>query len=157
MFCLRSWLGLLVFLSNAPPVYVALYILGNFALQRPCVYCSILLTILCFSLLDFSSDWFEPRWQPTVPVSETLSHALSGNATLQEMVWETAGLAVSALNGTGGSLASAAIDGARRKLAGGDNATVTAATTANGFELLRTVVEKRGGIRIPCVDVTIRL
>merc|ERR1711939_1304625 len=37
-------------------------------------------------LLDFSSDWFEPRWQPTVPVSETLSHALSGNATLQEEV-----------------------------------------------------------------------
>ncbi|KAI7092114.1 hypothetical protein KC356_g106 [Hortaea werneckii] len=52
------------------------------------------------------------------------------------MVWETAGLAVSALNGTGGSLASAAIDGARRKLTGGENATATAATTANGFELL---------------------
>ena len=156
MFCLRSWLPILVFLTNAPPLYIALYLAGTWALQKPCVYCSILLTILCFSLLDFNADWFEPRWQPAVPVSETLSNFVSGNATVQEMIWETAGLAVSALNGTGGSLASAAIEGARRKASSG-NITETASATTNGFEWLRSAVEKRGGIRIPCVDVTVRL
>ena len=65
------------------------------------------------------------------------------------MLEQTASLAISAINGTGGSLASAALDGARRRLGGGG-------AGGSGFEVLRGMVEKRQ-FRIPCVDVLVRL
>ncbi|KAK3701559.1 hypothetical protein LTR37_015413 [Vermiconidia calcicola] len=128
MFCLRNWITILVFL--------------------------ILLFVLGFSLFDFHADWFEPRWQPsTMRFTETASSLLSGNATITEVLGETAGFAISALNGTGGSLASAALEGVKRR-AVGENPGVAA--NGNGFEWLRSLLEKRQ-FRIPCVDVIVRL
>ena len=51
--------------TNASPIYIVLFLTATYALQRPCVYCSILLFVLVFSLFDFHADWFEPRWQPS--------------------------------------------------------------------------------------------
>jgi hypothetical protein len=112
---------------------------GTYWLQRPCVYCSILLFVLVFSLFDFHADWFEPRWSSgLITPSETASSYFSGNATITETLMETAGMAVTAINGTGGSFASAAIEG------------------GSGFELARGFLEKKQ-FRIPCVDVVVRL
>ncbi|WPH04074.1 Hypothetical protein R9X50_00695900 [Acrodontium crateriforme] len=139
MFCLRSWVPLLIFLTNASPIYVLLFLTATYALQRPCVYCSILLFVLVFSLFDFHADWFEPRWdaiQTTKSASESISSLISGNATLADAILESASLAVTAINGTGRSIASAAIEGARQRMGTGSmNGSIV---TNGGFEWLRT-------------------
>lgn len=66
---------------------------------------------------------------------------------------ETAGMAITAINGTGGSLASAAMGGVKTRLGNGG---VNATASGSGFELVRGLLEKRQ-IRIPCVDVVVRL
>jgi hypothetical protein len=140
--------------TNASPIYVLLFLTGTYWLQRPCVYCSILLFVLVFSLFDFHADWFEPRWPSgAIAPSETASSYLSGNATLAETLMETASMAITAINGTGGALASVAMEGVKRRMGdGGVNATVS----GSGFELVRGLLEKKQ-IRIPCVDVVVRL
>ncbi|GAB7327252.1 hypothetical protein MBLNU13_g11145t2 [Cladosporium sp. NU13] len=154
MFCLRSWVPLLIFLTNASPIYVLLFLTGTYWLQRPCVYCSILLFVLVFSLFDFNADWFAPRWPSGAIVpSETASSYFSGNATLTETLMETAGMAITAINGTGGALASVAMDGVKQRMGYG---AVNATASGSGFELVRGLLEKKQ-IRIPCVDVVVRL
>ncbi|KAI0415162.1 bladder cancer-related protein BC10-domain-containing protein [Xylaria grammica] len=69
MFCLRSWIPLLFIPANASPGFIFLFFVCTYFLNRPCVYCSILLLILfvtscywsdrCF--FEFSSNWFAPR------------------------------------------------------------------------------------------------
>ncbi|KAI0534528.1 bladder cancer-related protein BC10-domain-containing protein [Xylaria digitata] len=69
MFCLRSWIPLLFIPANASPGFIFLFFICTYFLNRPCVYCSILLLILfvtscywsdrCF--FEFSSNWFAPR------------------------------------------------------------------------------------------------
>lgn len=50
--------------TNASPVYLVLFISATYVLNRPCVYCSLLLAILVLSLFDFHTDnWFEPRYR----------------------------------------------------------------------------------------------
>lgn len=145
---------LLIFLTNASPIYVALFLTATYALQRPCVYCSILLFVLVFSLFDFHADWFEPRWHPaSLTISETATSLLSGNTTFTEALGETASIAISAINGTGGSLASAALECARKRVSGGS---ASSSASGSGFEWLRSLLEKRQ-FRIPCVDVLVRL
>ncbi|TKA60898.1 hypothetical protein B0A55_12051 [Friedmanniomyces simplex] len=155
MFCLRSWLGLLVFLSSCSPLYVVLFLATNYWLQRPCVYCSILLFVLCASLIDFKADWFEPRWQPstesTQTASETLSSFISGNATVTDAVLETASLAISVLNGTGGSLASAAMEGVKRRAGGGasnSSSSSSGSATLGFFSVVKSAMEKWQGLYI---------
>ncbi|KAK3646560.1 hypothetical protein LTR56_000464 [Elasticomyces elasticus] len=158
MFCLRAWLPLLVFLTNTSPLYAALFLATNYWLQRPCVYCSILLAVLLFSIFDFNADWFEPRWQPSSnelqSASETLSSFISGNATMSDAVLETASLAISALNGTGGSLASAAMNSMKRRAVAGSAGNES--TTAGVYAVAKSALEK-WQVRIPCLGVVIRL
>ncbi|KAK4504671.1 hypothetical protein PRZ48_002632 [Zasmidium cellare] len=159
MFCLRSWVPLLVFLTSTPPIYVVLFLLAHYRLSGACVYCSILLFVLVFSLFDFSADWFEPRWNGDLvgSISTTTASFISGNATFTEALVETASIAVSAINGTGGSLASAAMDGIKHKMAGTSSSAMTNATNGtSGFEWLRGALDKYH-FRIPCLDVTVRL
>ena len=127
-------------------------------LQRPCVYCSILLFVLVCSLFDWNADWFEPRWQPsTTRITEAASSLLSGNATVTELLGETASFALAALNGTGGSLASGLLETVKRKgTTGGTGGDLITSVNDNGFEVLRSVMERRQ-FRIPCVGVNVRL
>ncbi|KAF2718560.1 hypothetical protein K431DRAFT_314868 [Polychaeton citri CBS 116435] len=155
MFCLRSWVPLLIFLTNASPIYITLFLTANYALQRPCVYCSLLLMILVWSLFDFSADWFEPRSanSPSQLVAPAESW-INGNSTFTDAVLETASLALSTVNGTGGSAASAVLDAIAQR------AGVPEGAAANGSESafvgLRAMLEK-WQFRIPCVDVVVRL
>src|ERR1700761_6878144 len=92
MFCLRSWIPILFFLyvpaapdreqmanvntsTNASPIYLILFISATYILNRPCVYCSLLLAILVVALFDFHGDWFEPRYLSATTLSQ------AGNAT----------------------------------------------------------------------------
>lgn len=168
---------LLVFLTSTPPIYVVLFLLAHYRLSGACVYCSvsahdpratlqrsslfqILLFVLVFSLFDFSADWFEPRWNGDFvgSISSTTASFISGNATFTEALVETASIAVSAINGTGGSLASAAMDGLKHKMTGTSSSAITANATngTSGFEWLRGALDKYH-FRIPCLDVTVRL
>ncbi|KJY01293.1 hypothetical protein TI39_contig298g00033 [Zymoseptoria brevis] len=160
MFCLRSWVSLLVFLSTASPLYTLIYLIGHFWLSRPCVYCTFLLCCVVISLLDFSADWFEPRWtDASTSINETATFLFSGNATLTDAVMETASLALSALNGTGGSLVSSVMGGVKSNVVSGEPGQLVAASIPNGsnvFEWLRGLLEKFQ-FRIPCVGATIRL
>ncbi|KAK5163611.1 uncharacterized protein LTR77_010560 [Saxophila tyrrhenica] len=159
MFCLRNFVSLLFFLTNASPIYITLFLFGQIFLARPCVYCSVLLLVLVATLFDFNADWFEPRWQPsTHSITETASSLFSGDATVTELLSETASFAVAAINGTGGSLASAALDGLKRRGGGGNMGPGSTAAQAGsgGVEWLRSLAEKKQ-FRIPCVDVYVRL
>lgn len=46
---------------NTPPIYLILFMLATYLLNRPCIYCSLLLAILVLSLFDFQSNWFLPK------------------------------------------------------------------------------------------------
>lgn len=159
MFCLRNWLPILVFISSASPIYIVAFLSGYYIYQRPCVYCSILLFVLVFSIFDFTADWFEPRWNSNASaLTTTITSFLGGNATLSEVVLETASMAVSAVNGTGGSLASMAMENVRQRITGEPSSAVIA-TIPNGlsaFEWLRNILDRRQ-LRIPCLDVVVRL
>lgn len=147
---------------NASPIYTITFLLGYYILQKPCVYCSILLFVLVFSILDFGADWFEPRWTgwagDASAATETAAAYLRGNATLAEVVLETASLAISVVNGTGGSIASAAMGDVKRRMTADSGSTV-ATIVPNGlsaFEWLRNILDKRA-LRIPCLGVVVRL
>ncbi|QUC21860.1 uncharacterized protein UV8b_06101 [Ustilaginoidea virens] len=140
MFCLRSWLPLLFIPTNASPAFIFLFFICTYFLNRPCVYCSLLLLILfltscnwsdrCF--FDFSSDWFLPR--PSAAGSH--ADASSLNATM-----------LHAAKTTARTLASAAA---------GELAARRAEWTGLGVEWLRTLLGKREW-RVDCMDIYIQL
>lgn len=118
-------------------------------LSRPCVYCTLLLTVLIVSLFDFSGDWFAPRWPGDhISITETIGSALSGNATVTEVLGQTAGAVMSAMNSSG-----AVLEGVKRKIGMGSS---EVAAGGDSFEWLRILAEKKA-FRIPCVDVMVRL
>ncbi|KAF4983981.1 hypothetical protein FZEAL_735 [Fusarium zealandicum] len=139
----HSWLPLLFIPTNASPAFIFLFFICTYFLNRPCVYCSILLLILfltscnwsdrCF--FDFGSNWFLPRpGTSSRPISDEPSDAF--NSTIFDMVNTTAAAIVKA---TSEDLA------ARR-----------ADWTGLGVEWLRNLLGKREW-RIDCMDVYIRL
>ncbi|KAF5027443.1 hypothetical protein F66182_464 [Fusarium sp. NRRL 66182] len=141
MFCLRSWLPLLFIPTNASPAFIFLFFICTYFLNRPCVYCSILLLILfltscnwsdrCF--FDFSSNWFLPR--PTqLPVDEV--DVGEFNSTALGMVNTTVAAII--------------------KSAGEDLAARRAEWSGLGIEWLRNLLGKREW-RIDCMDIYIRL
>ncbi|KAM5343191.1 hypothetical protein ACJ41O_014157 [Fusarium nematophilum] len=151
MFCLRSWLPLLFIPTNASPAFIFLFFVCTYFLNRPCVYCSILLLILfltscnwsdrCF--FDLGSNWFLPR--PGTPSRLTSDfdvthtddpHDMLFNSTLVEMV-----------NTTAAAIAKAASE---------DLAARRAEWTGLGIEWLRNILGKREW-RIDCMDIYVRL
>ncbi|KAK9437373.1 Bladder cancer-related BC10-like protein [Metarhizium brunneum] len=135
MFCLRSWLPLLFIPTNASPAFIFLFFVCTYFLNRPCVYCSILLLILfltscnwsdrCF--FDFQSNWFLPRPSTADP---------SFNATVVQMA-----------NSTARALAGAAADAVSSK---------GTEWTGLGVEWLRTLLGRREW-KVDCMDVYIQL
>ncbi|KAK0388169.1 hypothetical protein NLU13_4414 [Sarocladium strictum] len=158
MFCLRSWLPLLFIPTNASPAFIFLFFVCTYFLNRPCVYCSILLLILfltscnwsdrCF--FDFGSNWFEPR----SPVSHdyTMSNTTIGSLNYQgatETLLGDFNATVLAMAGsTAKGLAHAALDEVR--------SLERPEWTGLGLEWLRQLLGKREW-RIACMDMYIRL
>ncbi|KAI1341890.1 bladder cancer-related protein BC10-domain-containing protein [Xylariaceae sp. FL0016] len=162
MFCLRSinpfsWLPLLFIPTNASPAFIFLFFVCTYFLNRPCVYCSVLLVILfvtscywsdrCF--FDFSSNWFAPR-----PSTSSLSPSCPSNSTAA-MTGPSYGYdsaeynstAIEMLNTTASALAGAAAEEITRQ---------KAEWTGLGIEWLRSLLGKREW-RIECMDLYIRL
>ncbi|KAK7414668.1 hypothetical protein QQX98_006525 [Neonectria punicea] len=147
MFCLRSWLPLLFIPTNASPAFIFLFFVCTYFLNRPCVYCSILLLILfltscnwsdrCF--FDFGSNWFLPRPNSSsrsLPTDVLPDSADLFNASVVEMI-----------NSTAAAVTNAALDAAAAR---------RAEWTGLGVEWLRSLLGKREW-RIDCMDIYIRL
>ncbi|KAH8593276.1 bladder cancer-related protein BC10-domain-containing protein [Bisporella sp. PMI_857] len=153
MFCLRSWLPLLFIPTNASPIFIFLFFVCTYFLNRPCVYCSILLLILfasschwsdhCF--FDFSSNWFEARHPALSVAPEMVNSSVMSNPALDKV-----SIYAGALNNTAAALAGTALEETKRRLA------VRAEWTGLGVEWLRSLLGKREW-KIPCVDVLVRL
>lgn len=150
---LPSWLPLLFIPTNASPIFIFLFFICTYFLNRPCVYCTILLVILfasschwadhCF--FDFSSNWFEPRQHTPAISAEIINSSAMSNQTLEQ-----ASIYLGALNNTAVALAGTALEEAKRQLA------TRTEWTGIGVEWLRSLLGRREW-RLPCVDVYIRL
>jgi len=140
MFCLRSWIPVLFFLlrTQASPVYLVLFISATYFLNRPCVYCSLLLFILVVALFDFHTPWFD------APLSDSAELALNGT------VAETAGVLAQAANHTAQAVVKNAVDGLRGKMGMGQ------ASEGQSYEFVKGLLGKKEW-RIQCLDVLIRV
>jgi len=163
MFCLRSWLPLLFIPTNASPIFIFLFFLCTYFLNRPCVYCSFLLLILfasschwsdhCF--FDVSGNWFEPRlpsFTSTHLHNQTSNQTGDGrisNGTIGDLAAGDLAVYASALNNTATALASTFAEDVKRRVGRTE-------WTGIGVEWLRSLLGRREW-RVPCVDVYIRL
>ncbi|KAF4119535.1 Bladder cancer-related protein BC10 [Geosmithia morbida] len=93
--CARSWLPLLFIPTNASPAFILLFLVCTYFLNRPCVYCSLLLLILFFTscnwsercFFDFSAlDWYAPR--PLSPAAGTTSACTAAAAACAHPAWK---------------------------------------------------------------------
>ncbi|KAL7815775.1 bladder cancer-related protein BC10 domain-containing protein [Trichoderma gracile] len=160
MFCLRSWLPLLFIPTNASPAFIFLFFICTYFLNRPCVYCSVLLVILfltscnwsdrcCF---DLSSNWFLPR-PPTTTSASTTTIITSSSSSLSSLQLPPNhdhaynDTVVDMLNTTAKAAARAAAE---------EIAVLRNEWTGLGVEWLRNLLGKREW-RIDCMDIYIRL
>ncbi|KAH7117765.1 hypothetical protein B0J11DRAFT_91057 [Dendryphion nanum] len=150
MFCLRSWIPILFFLlrTSASPIYLVLFISATYFLNRPCVYCSLLLFILVVALFDFSTPLFE------TPLSDTTEIALNGTTPFRDTILETAGVFVSAANQTAQAVVKAAAASLKEKLVGESHASASGETVES--EWVKGLLGKKEW-RVPCLDVLIRM
>ncbi|KAK4989357.1 hypothetical protein LTR66_007079 [Elasticomyces elasticus] len=145
MFCLRSWIPVLFFLANAPPVYLILFVTATYLLNRPCVYCSLLLAILVIALYDFHQPWFETNDSSPADLLRG-----SGSTNVKDALLETAAAAVSAVTGTATFLLSATAGAAKQKIR------MDTLPSISMFEWVKSLIGKRE-FRVACLDLSVRL
>ncbi|KAI1431537.1 bladder cancer-related protein BC10-domain-containing protein [Xylaria sp. CBS 124048] len=164
MFCLRSWIPLLFIPANASPSFIFLFFVCTYFLNRPCVYCSILLLILfvtscywsdrCF--FEFGSNWFAPRitsatfetWIDSHYAVNATTSAAAATAPVDPVAHSVFnGTVVETLNTTTSALAGIAAEELARK---------RNEWTGLGMEWLRSLLGRREW-RIECMDLNIRL
>lgn len=126
--------------TNASPVYLVLFISATYFLNRPCVYCSLLLFILVVALFDFHTPWFDPPLTP-----DTAEFALNGTTSLQDTLLENAGLAAQAVNLTTKAIVKSAVEGVRERVGQGKE-----------YEWVKGLLGKKEW-KIQCLDVLIRI
>jgi len=161
MFCLRSWLPLLFIPTNASPIFILIFFACTYFLNRPCVYCSILLIILfasscqwsdhCF--FDFSSNWFEARSSSSLSPAEwdySRSNSTLTNSSMNNQTVEQALMFAGALNNTASTLGGVAFQELQRRLPG------RMEWTGIGLGWLRSLLGQREWV-LPCVDINVRL
>ncbi|KAF2840380.1 hypothetical protein M501DRAFT_1002729 [Patellaria atrata CBS 101060] len=146
MFCLRSWIPMLFFLTNASPIYLVLFISATYFLNRPCVYCSVILAVLVLSLFDFRTNWFEPRYS-----SSNLPHTVSNDTIASNTTLETASLVASAINQSASAIASAALESVKRRVTGSG-----AHIQAPAGDWTRSLGIRKEW-RVSCMDIILRL
>jgi hypothetical protein len=142
--------------TNASPIYLVLFISATYILNRPCVYCSLLLAILVISLFDFNSSWFEPRYShpsrlfavPPQPQAVTL-HG-NGSSLLPSAIMDTLDFVGGVINGTATSVVGSVIE----SLKGRPSPEVSVVNDTVG-EWFKSLLRKEW--RISCFDVALRL
>jgi len=152
MFCLRTWLPLFFIPTHASPIFLFIFFLCTYFINRPCVYCSLLLFVIFAAscswsdrcLIDIASNWFQPS---------------PGNVT---WIWEHDGTAAAAAADETETFGSAVVDmfnttvGALATVTGDQIARTRVEWTGLGFEWLRSLLGRREW-RIECLDLYIRL
>jgi hypothetical protein len=151
-----SWLPLLFIPTNASPIFIFLFFVCTYFLNRPCIYCSFLLLILfasscnwsdhCF--FDFSSNWFEAR--PLPPLVPDDANTTFMNATTSDQALEQVMIFAEAMNSTAKTLGGAALQEIQKRLPERPE------WTGIGVGWLRSLLGRREWT-LPCVDVKIRL
>jgi len=138
--------------TNASPIYLILFVSATWYLNRPCLYCSLLLTVLVISLYDWRSDWFEPRSNLLFSSSDSdAAQSTSLNQSIPRAAFETASAAAaSVMNSTAATVAQTALEGLSKSLYGQEQGYIS------GAQWLRELVGKKEW-RIPCLDVIVRL
>jgi hypothetical protein len=131
--------------TNASPIYLILFISTTYFLNRPCVYCSLLLFILVVALFDFHTPWFESP----LPAEAAAELAVNGTTPFRDSMFETVTVFAEAANHTAQALFKTAVDGLRER-------TVPSGNGSAGYEWMKGLVGKKEW-RIPCLDVLIRL
>ncbi|GAM83720.1 hypothetical protein ANO11243_017090 [Dothideomycetidae sp. 11243] len=135
MFCLRTWIPVLFFLANTSPFYFIIFVAATWYMNRPCLYCSFLLSILVISLYDWSGNWFEPRqsfWYPEDDTSNTTAKGYNTGASIAAV-----------------EVVRAALGGFGRRVLGEERA-------ISGAHWLRELVGRREW-RVPCLEIAIRI
>jgi hypothetical protein len=123
--------------TNASPVYLVLFISATYFLNRPCVYCSLLLFILVVALFDFHTPWFDPPLAP-----DTAELALNGT------IVETAGVLAQAANHTAQAIVRNAVEGVRGRMG--------QVSGGKEYEWVKGLLGKKEW-KIQCLDVLIRV
>lgn len=143
--------------AKVPIRFVVSFFFLTYFLNRPCVYCSVLLLILFVSscywsdhcFFDIHSNWFEPRHLSS-PLPNPLSHASDYSVSAGEYNSGEVSFMVAAINQTATALAGAAVEEIKRRV------DVRPEWTGIGVEWIRSWLGAREW-RLPCLDVYIRL
>ncbi|KAI9842153.1 MAG: hypothetical protein M1837_007440 [Sclerophora amabilis] len=163
-----SWLPLLFIPTNASPAFILMFFISTYFLNRPCVYCSVLLLILFISscywsdqcFFDLHSNWFEPRHLSS-PLPNPISNPFNGSYSAgfspspamessNVTMWDEASFLAVAVNNTATALAGAAIEEVKRRV------DLKSEWTGIGVEWIRSLLGRREW-KLPCVDVLVRL
>jgi hypothetical protein len=132
-------------------VYLILFLSATYFLNRPCVYCSLLLFILVVALFDFHTPWFEP------PLSSESAAELNNATTapFRDGLIETAAVFAQAANQTAQALIKTAVDAVRERASGSTVDALYGNGTA-GYEWVKGLMGKKEW-RIQCLDVLVRV
>ena len=138
--------------------FVVSFFFLTYFLNRPCVYCSVLLLILFISscywsdhcFFDLHSNWFEPR-HISSPLPNPLQQATEYNNAGKSSASDEASFVATAIIQTSTALAGAAIEELKRRVE-----TNNTEWTGIGVEWIRSWLGAREW-RLPCLDVYIRL
>lgn len=143
----------MLFLSNAPPLYLLLFIAATYILQRPCLYCTLLLFLIIVTLFDFKSNWFgDSIDEPCASTTETPHDAWS--LPLKETLKASASLAGSALNESATALVDMATNELQRRT--GLRSGWGLSWWSTGVEWVKDIARRRE-LRIRCINAIIRL
>ncbi|MCJ1304271.1 hypothetical protein MMC08_007083, partial [Hypocenomyce scalaris] len=137
--------------------FVVSFFFLTYFLNRPCIYCSVLLLILFISscywsdhcFFDIHSNWFEPRHLSS-PLPNPLPPARHPSRYSDNDAPEQASFVATAVNDTVAVLAGAAIEELKRRM------DFRPEWTGIGLEWIRSWLGAREW-RLPCLDVFIRL
>jgi len=129
-------------------LYLLLFLSATYFLNRPCVYCSLLLAVLVFALFDFKADWFEPRHLSAAGNSP--SNMLEDTMSFQGLLHSGTSLALSALNATAGTFLNLTTEQISRR------ARPRPEWSGLGLEWAKSLSGKRE-LRIPCINAIIRI
>lgn len=144
-------------MANRLHRFVVTFFLLTYFLNRPCVYCSVLLLILFISscywsdhcFFDIHSNWFEPR-HISSPLPNQLPQFQEYLAGAGGYNSGEASFLASAINQTASALAGAAVEELKRRIE------ITPEWTGIGLEWIRSWLGAREW-RLPCLGVYIRL
>lgn len=144
-------------LTHLFPRFVVTFFFLTYFLNRPCVYCSILLLILFVSschwsdhcFFDLHSNWFEPRHLSS-PLPNPIASAANESAAMSNSTAGESSFLATAINNTAAALTGAAIEEVKRRM------DIKTEWTGIGVEWIRSILGKKEW-RVPCVDVLIRL